>query len=462
MVAGRGGARLVLSTAGRLWYTEGVSASPSPSALDLLDFIAASPTPEHCAVEVARRLELAGFRSLDEGARWSLAAGEGVYVRRQGSVVALRIGQAPAAEAGFRLLGAHTDSPNLRLKPSPDLRGHGLLQLGVEAYGGLLEYTWLDRDLGLAGPVFVREADGSIGSRLVHITRPIVRVVSLAIHLQRDLRETGLKLNRQTHLAPILGIDPGGEADPGGALRWLLAGELGCEPRSIVSWDLSLCDLARPCLWGRAEELIAAPRLDNQAMCHAALSALLQAGASSATQVICLYDHEEVGSGSATGAESSAVEALLRRVAELEGPGACAGGLPRALARSRTISADMAHAVHPNFSDKHDPQHQPRLGYGPVIKFNVQQRYATTAEDAAIFAGLCEAEGVGFQRFVSRGDMTCGTTIGPISAARLGVRTLDVGSPMLAMHSIREVAAAADVAPMIAVMRRFLATPRLA
>ena len=434
--------------------------APDPTAADLLRFIAASPTPEHCVAEAARRLGAAGFTRLDEGARWSLTPGAGYFVRRHGSIVALRIGAAPAAEAGFRMLGAHTDSPNLRLKPQPEARAQGFVQLGVETYGGLLEYTWLDRDLGLAGPVMVRAADGAVTTRLVDVARPVLRIPSLAIHLQRDLRETGLKLNRQTHLTPILGID-GGAADPAGGLGRLLAAELAVEPAQILTWELSLYDLTPPAFAGARGELIAAPRLDNQAMCHAALTALIAAPAGAATQVVGLYDHEEVGSGSATGADSSMVEEILRRIAEIEGPGAEAGALPRAVARSLKISADMAHGVHPNFADKHDPQHLPRLNGGPVIKFNVQQRYATNAETAAIFAALCEDEGVPFQKFVSRGDIACGSTIGPISAARLGVRTVDVGNAMLAMHSIRETAGAADPARMTAVMGRFLAAPRL-
>ncbi len=450
------------SRARGLWYTAAMRPEPNPTAADLLRFIAASPTPEHCVAEVARRLDAAGVVRLDEAARWSLGAGQGCYVVRHGSVVAMRVGASPAAEAGFRMLGAHTDSPNLRLKPQPDVRAQGFLQLGIEAYGGLLEYTWLDRDLGLAGAVMLRGEDGAVTSRLLHVDRPVLRIPSLAIHLQRDVREAGLKLNRQTHLVPILGVDPEpGASDPVGALRRLLAAELDVDPARILTWDLSLCDVVPPAFAGARGELIASPRLDNQAMCHAALSALLRASAGPATQVVCLYDHEEVGSGSATGADSSMVEEILRRLAEIEGPGAANGDLPRAVARSMKISADMAHGVHPNFADKHDPQHLPRLGGGPVIKFNVQQRYATTAENAAVFEALCQDEQVPCQKFVSRGDIACGSTIGPISAARLGVRTVDVGNAMLAMHSIRETAGADDPERMTRVMARFLATPRL-
>ncbi|MCB9568151.1 MAG: M18 family aminopeptidase [Myxococcales bacterium] len=430
-----------------------------PTTLDLLDFIHQGPTPEHCVAEVRRRLEAGGFAGLREGERWALTPGQGYFVARHGTILAFRVGREPAAAAGLRMLGAHTDSPNLRIKPLADVRTQGYCQLGVEAYGGLLEYTWLDRDLGLAGRVMLRAEAGAgpIESRLVRIDRPILRIPSLAIHLQRELRETGLKLNRQLHLAPILGIDaePGVD-DPVGALRRLLAGVMDVDPARILTWDLSLMDTARPALGGRQGELVCSPRLDNQAMCHAALSALLRAAPGAATQMICLYDHEEVGSGSATGADSSMVEEVLRRLAEHEGPGAEAGALPRAVARSAKISADMAHAVHPNFADKHEPRHLPLLNRGPVIKVNAQQRYATTAETAALFEALCQDEGVPYQKFVNRTDLACGSTIGPLSAARLGVRTVDVGNPMLAMHSIRETAGAEDPERMVAVMRRFL------
>ena len=432
-----------------------------PTTRDLLDFVHASPTPAHCVAEVRRRLDEEGFTPLLEGERWALSAGEGYYVARGGALIALRVGSAPASEGGLRMLGAHTDSPNLRIKPIPNVRNQGYLQLGVETYGGLLEYTWLDRDLGLAGEVMLRggaagEGDG-VEAELVRIDRPILRIPSLAIHLNRDIREKGLKINRQTDLAPILGLDEDVDGDdPVGGLRRLLAGELDVDPSRILTWDLSLMDVVPPAVGGQRGELIFCPRLDNQAMCHAALVALLRAEVAAATQVICLYDHEEIGSGSATGADSSLVEELLRRLCEVEGPRPEAGALPRAVARGALISADMAHAVHPNFADRHEPMHMPKLGGGPVIKINTQQRYATTAATAALFEALCQDENVPYQKFVNRSDLTCGTTIGPIASSRLGVRTVDVGNPMLSMHSIRETASSEDPERMVAVMTRFL------
>jgi aspartyl aminopeptidase len=441
-----------------------VTAPPQthPTTRDLLDFIHASPTPDHCVAEAQRRLEEAGFVGLEEGERWALEAGRGYFVVRGGTILGVRVGTAPAAEGGLRLLGAHTDSPNLRIKPLADVRSNGCFQLGVETYGGLLEYTWFDRDLGLAGRVMLRSDDGELESRLVRVDRPLLRVPSLAIHLNRDIREQGFKPNRQQHLAPLLGLDPSPDAEDSiGALRHLLAGELDVDPARILTWDLSLMDVVPPAVGGQRGEFIFSPRLDNQAMSHAALVALLRAEASPATQVICLYDHEEVGSGSATGAEGSVVEDLLRRLCETEGPGAEAGALPRAIARGATISADMAHAVHPNYADRHEPQHMPRLGAGPVIKINTQQRYATTAATAGLFESLCQDENVPYQKFVNRTDLACGTTIGPIAAARLGIRTVDVGNPMLSMHSIREMASSEDPERMVAVMTRFLERAKL-
>jgi len=462
--------RLALCGAQGLWYTSSdlttqPSSSPQthPTTRDLLDFVHASPTPAHSVAEVRRRLDDEGFSELIEGERWALSAGHGYYVARGGALIALRVGSVPATQGGLRLLGAHTDSPNLRLKPIADVRASGYQQLGVETYGGLLEYTWLDRDLGLAGEVVLRDGDGGpLESHLVRIDRPILRIPSLAIHLNREIREKGLKLDRQQHLAPILGLDPSPDQDdPVGALRHLLGAELDVDPTRILSWDLSLMDVVPPAVGGQRGEFIFCPRLDNQGMCHAALLALVRAECGPATQMICLYDHEEIGSGSATGADSSLVEEILRRLIEVEGPHAEAGGLPRAVARGAMISADMAHAVHPNYADRHEPMHMPQLGAGPVIKINTQQRYATTAATAALFESLCQDEDVPYQKFVNRSDLRCGTTIGPIASSRLGIRTVDVGNPMMSMHSIREMASSEDPERMVAVMARFLELAKL-
>lgn len=433
-----------------------LSANPTvhPTTTDLLAFIHESPTPHHCVAEAQRRAEAAGFTPLDEAQTWKLEAGKGYTVARGGALIAFRVGTEAPAEAGFRIVGAHTDSPNLRIKPNPDMGKENYLQLGVEVYGGALQYTWLDRDLGLAGRVMLKgERAGALEHRLVRIDRPLLRVASLAIHLDREVNKKGLNLNEQNHLPPQLGLAH--DSIPAGGLKALLADQLGVDAARVLAWDLSLMDVVPPAVGGLRGEFIFSPRLDNQASSHAALAALLRAPAGRATQLACLFDHEEVGSGSTAGAGGSLAEDVLQRLAEVEGPRAKQGALPRAIARSWQVSADMAHAVHPNYADKNEPQHMPRLNGGPVIKINVQQRYATDAEGAALFESLCQDADVPVQKFVTRTDLACGSTIGPISSARLGVRTVDVGNAMLSMHSIREQAGAEDPERMVAVLTRF-------
>lgn len=423
---------------------------------DLIDFIDRSPTPFHAVLEASRRLEAAGYTRLEEGEAWSLSPGDRHLVARAGSsLIAFEVGSQPAEEAGFRIVGAHTDSPNLRIKPSPDVRAHGYHQLAVEPYGGVLLHTWLDRDLSLAGRVTVRNGSG-FESRLVDFARPLLRIPNLAIHLYRELNEQGLKLNPQKHLVPLVGLDQSR------SLADLLCDELAREgerpdPEDLLAWDLMAYDLQPGSRSGADGEFVHVARLDNLASSHAGLCGLLSAeegGAVAPTRVVVLYDHEEVGSRSSQGAGGSFLEDALTRLAGATGSDA-AQGLARATARSWLISADMAHAVHPNYVEKHEPGHRPVIGRGPVIKSNVNQAYATDAESAAFFASLCRRVGVVHQDFVSRSDLGCGSTIGPITAARLGIRTVDVGNPMLSMHSCREMAGTADVGPMIEVLGAF-------
>lgn len=432
--------------------------------LALLDYIERSPTPFHCAAETARQLDAAGFTALTEGARWELVPGGAYYLHKDGSVIAFEVGQRPVAEAGFRVVGAHTDSPNLRVKPHPDVTKAGYRLLGVEVYGGALEYTWLDRDLGLAGRV-VLSGEGrpsALEQRLVEVRRPLLRVPSLAIHLNREVKSDGLKINSQKHMPPVLGLTAGDakDKDDVGALRRLLAAELDVAPERILSWDLSLFDLVPPTVGGLNGEFIFAPRLDNQASSHAALTALLLArerGPGDVTRVICLYDHEECGSQTTTGAEGALTASVLQRIAAMGVDSEGHDAFARAIANSFQVSADMAHAVHPSHDDRHEPEHRPALNGGPVIKINVNQRYATSGEGAALFEALCREADVPCQKFVNRTDLPCGTTIGPISAARLGITTVDVGNPMLSMHSIREQAGSLDHPRMIEVLARFMA-----
>jgi aspartyl aminopeptidase len=414
---------------------------------DLLQYIDASPTPFHAVAETAARLEAGGYRRLAEGDAWEVSPGDKVYlVRGGGSLAAFHLGSAPVADAGFHLVGAHTDSPNLRVKPNPEIAKAGYAQLGVEPYGGVLLHTWLDRDLSLAGRVLLR--NGS--AQLIDFRRPLLRVPSLAIHLNRKVNTDGLKLNAQKHMAPIVAL----AGLEGTALRDLVAGELdrvGAD--DIVAWDLMAYDVTAATLSGANDEFIHAGRLDNLASCHAALSALLAVdGDADRTRGIVLYDHEEVGSRSAQGAASDFLRSCLHRLA-----GDSTESYHRATARSFMISADMAHGIHPNYSDVHEPKHQPLLGGGPVVKINVNQSYATDGESWGAFERWAADGSVETQRFVVRSDMGCGSTIGPITAAELGIRTVDAGNPMLSMHSCREVAATADVPKMIEVMKRFFA-----
>lgn len=421
-----------------------------------LSFLDASPTPYHAVEQARMALEAAGFREfLETAPPETLQPGQKGYIRRSGSIMAFRLGTEPLEVAGFHLVSAHTDSPNLRIKPQPLLKSHGYVRLGVEVYGGVLQATWTDRDLGLAGQVFLRSSQGQ-ARRLVDIRRPICRIPNVAIHLNRTVNDEGLKLNPQTQLPALLGLDQEGE-DP---LRALLSQQLGCEARDILSWDLCLFDLLAPTLGGQNQEFVFSGRLDNLGSSHAALEAMLQSdGQHKATSVIALFDHEEVGSTTSRGAAGRWLGQNLERLCRdsaLDQALSRRGGLGRAIASSWHLSSDMAHAVHPAWADKHDAQHMPFLGKGPVIKQNSSQRYGTEAETAAMLIPLFEETEVPFQWFVNRADLACGSTVGPLVAAELGLRTVDVGNPMLSMHSIREMAGSKDHQQMVKVMAKFL------
>lgn len=422
---------------------------------DLLAFVDAGPSPFHAVAEMVRRLEPAGFRPLDETQRWTLAPGDACYVVRDGgSIAAFRVGTGAPSDCGFRLIGAHTDSPTLKVRPRPDVRRHWSVQVGVEPYGALLAHTWLDRDLTLAGRVSVRGADGSLSTRLVHLPGAPLRIPSLAIHLYREIREEGLKIDPQRHLVPVWSPDGG----DGPRLLDSLAAHLDVDSDAILGLDLVTADTQGARLGGADDAYVLAPRLDNLASCHAGVTALAAATAVPATQVLVANDHEEVGSSSAEGAAGSFLTDVLQRVvAACEAPGVQAYAMARA--RSLLVSADMAHAVHPNYADRHEDAHRPRLGGGPVLKVNANQAYATDAGSGAWFAARCADAGVDLQHFVTRADLPCGSTIGPLTATRAGIATVDVGNPLLSMHSIREQAAAADVEPMIDALHGHLEAP---
>lgn len=427
-----------------------------PVLADLLAFLGESPTPFHAVASATARLLAAGFAPIAEGDDWSgLTPGRYVFTHGGSSLLAFVLPESKRL-AGFRVVGAHTDSPNLRLKPSPEYKKEGYAQLGVEVYGGALLNSWLDRDLSLAGRIFVRDGD-KIAPRLVRFTRPMLRVAQLAIHLDREINDKGLQLNKQDHLAPIFGL----ARDDAPDLASMLAEAAGVAREAVVGSELMLYDVVPPTTGGRDEELVFSGRLDNLAMSHAAVRALVDAAPGAASgdlvPVAALFDHEEVGSESAYGAHSGFLPRALERIAVARG--GAREDLHRALAGSLCVSADMAHAVHPNYASRHEERHKPVLNGGPVIKVNAQQRYATSGATAALFRDLCARAEVPVQHYAHRTDLPCGSTIGPIASTLLGIRTVDVGNPMLSMHSARELGGSKDPAMMTRVLSLFYGSP---
>jgi aspartyl aminopeptidase len=410
---------------------------------DLRSFVDASPSPFHAVAEMTRRLGDAGFTEISERDRWTLAPGDARYVVRDGgSVIAFRVGTSPAADAGIRLVGTHTDSPTFKVRPRHQVSRAGFRLVGVETYGGLLAHTWLDRELTIAGRLAIRTPEGVELHRVVLPGGPI-RLPSLAIHLDRAVRD-GLKLDPQSQLVPIWGADRGGE--PG--LVELLAKAAGVDAGAVVGHDLVLADTQPSAATGADGSWIAAPRLDNLGSCHSATLALIAAQPAAHTQLVVANDHEEVGSGSAEGARGSFLEDVVARLVAATG-GTDPQDLHVAVARSQLVSADMAHAQHPNHAERHEPAHTPVMGGGPVLKLNANQSYATDARSGGWFAARCADAGVPLQHFVSRNDLPCGSTIGPLTAMRLGISTVDVGSPLLGMHSCRELGSSEDVPLMV-------------
>lgn len=420
--------------------------------LDLMETISASPTASH-AVQVTReRLLAAGFREIAEQDRWELSEGDRfLVVRNDTALVAGQVGTRPPWEEGFRLIGAHTDSPGFRVKANGRLQQEGYRLLGVEVYGGPLLATWADRDLGIAGRLLVRGDGGGVETRLVHVARPLCRIALPAIHLDREVNDKGLVLDRQKHLPPIYGMVLGGD-DP---LDAILADAAGCEPDAILGSTLELVDLQPGTLAGAADEFYFTGRIDNLAGCHAGIEALVgHTSPGAATRVVALFHSEEVGSSTAEGAGSNFLGATLERLCtRSDRP---REDYLRAMARSVLASVDGAHAVHPSRADRHEPQHKPLLNGGPVIKINAMERYATTLHTDAHLSACAERAGVPLQRYVHRTDLPCGSTIGPISATGLGVATVDLGVAMISMHSIREMGGTADQDHMIRLLREHL------
>jgi aspartyl aminopeptidase len=396
---------------------------------DLIAYLDASPSPRHAVAWTIERL--ADFERLDEADRWDAPPSAG-FVVRGAALVAWRIPDGAGPATPFRLAGAHTDSPCLRVKPRPEVTGRGWSQLAVEVYGGILNNSWLDRDLGLAGYVI----DGDGNERLVNVDEPIARVPQLAVHLDREVNSKGLTLDPQQHLTPVWGLSDA----PNGFGAWLAERtDLDGPP---TWWELGLYDVQRAAVLGHDRSLLASGRLDNLLSCWAATRALVASSPHDHIAMIVLNDHEEVGSSSTSGASGPFLESVLARLV------AARGGTDddrhRAFARSACISADNAHAIHPNYPERHEPGHAPQVNAGPALKINANQRYATSASTAALFERACDAAGVPWQVFVSRNNMPCGSTIGPLTATRLGIPTADVGVPQLSMHSARELCGTRD------------------
>ncbi len=420
-----------------------MSEFPNPEAAGLAGFIDASPTPWHAAEMAGRLLSSEASFVRHEPSSSPLDSERGCVVRG-GSLIAWSWATDAVAESadkrGIRLIGAHSDSPNLRIRPRPDSGAVGVKQLGVEVYGGALVNSWLDLDLTLAGRVQLTDGSTAIFSH----NRALLRVPQLAIHLDRDITAEGLKLNKQTHLNPIWGLG----APVEGEFRDWLAAQVGCSTSDVLDWDVACADTRPSTSFGQQQEFLAAPRLDNLCSAYGALRALQSTTPADGPNIVVLHDHEEVGSTTATGAASAWLTQILERLALARGIDRA--GFLELLVRSTLLSADMAHATHPNYPDRHEPSHHIDLGAGPVIKHNVNARYATDSEGAAKFRQACAAAGVGVQDYSHRGDLACGSTIGPVAAAELGVETVDVGMAQLSMHSAREMMANADVPAMVA------------
>ncbi|RAU93494.1 M18 family aminopeptidase [Mycolicibacter senuensis] len=416
------------------------------TATGLCEFIDASPSPFHACATVAERLHAAGYTELAETDRWPAAPGR-YFLVRAGSLVAWN-GSAHDGHAWpFRIIGAHTDSPNLRVKQHPAREVAGWQLVALQPYGGAWLNSWLDRDLGVSGRLSVQAGTG-IAHHLVRIDEPILRVPQLAIHLADDRRS--VTLDPQRHLNAVWAA---GGAPPD--FLGYLAERAGVEPRDVLGFDLMTHDLAPSAVTGTGQEFVSAPRLDNQASCYAGLEALLAGEPGPFLPVLALFDHEEVGSTSDHGAQSDLLRGVLERIT------LAAGGdredFLRRLAGSTLASADMAHATHPNYPDRHEPGHQIAVNAGPVLKVQPNLRYATDGRTAATFALACHQAGVPLQRYEHRADLPCGSTIGPMSAARTGIPTVDVGAPQLAMHSARELMGARDVTFYAAALTAFLA-----
>lgn len=425
------------------------------NAQELCRFIDSSPTPYHASQQMVECFVENGFTQLDEKEAWEVQPQSGyVVTRNDSSVIAFTTGAEDAIAKGIALVGAHTDSPCLKVKPNPDILKQGTAQLGVEVYGGVLLNPWFDRDLSLAGRVTYEDSRGQLTNALVDFKKPIVRIPSLAIHLDREANERRT-INKQKHLPLVLaGANTDQEAFAD-ILKAQLEDQLGAKSNKLFAYELYAYDTQTAAVAGLNDDYISAARLDNLLSCFCGMTALIEAFKSNPerAQLLVCTDHEEIGSQSACGAQGPFLKDVVERL--IPEPEA----RQQAIRRSLLISADNAHAVHPNYADVHDQNHGPKINAGPVIKINANQRYATNSENTAVFRQICDSSNVPVQEFVVRSDMGCGSTIGPITASNLGVSTIDVGCPQWAMHSIRETAGTADLEYMITALTAFYQRP---
>lgn len=413
---------------------------------NLLSFLNQSPSPFHAVANAKDVLKQNGFTALSEGEEWKLEKGRKYYVvRGQSAIVVFETGEGDVPADGFRIVGAHTDSPTFKIKPGPVIvTKDGYMKLNVEAYGGAIYSTWLDRPLSIAGRVCVGTPNAMLPEvRLYDAKCPLALIPNLCIHLNRQIN-SGHAYNVQVDLQPIIGIaEPG--TDGTSFLQDLMAESLQVGRGDIIDHDLFLYDAQPGCRLGNsgAGEYISASRIDNLAMVFAGIAGIVGSAKFPGVKVMIAFDNEEVGSATREGADGDFLPGMLRRIAASFGIGA--EGMQRAFANSMAISADAAHAVHPNYADRHDPENHPVMGGGPTIKYSAAQRYATNAVTAAVFAGLCASAGIPTQKYVNRSDLPAGSTVGPALSRYSSIPTVDVGAPILAMHSIRELANASDV-----------------
>jgi aspartyl aminopeptidase len=428
--------------------------TPHQQIQNLLSFIDTSPSPWHVVSTIESLLKPFQFTRLDETTRWQLQPGGRYYVvRDDSSIILFVLGTKPLVDSGFKIVGAHTDSPGLRIKPNAVNGKDGLLRLNVEVYGGPILATFTDRDLSLAGRICYRNTQGQITSQLIRFDKPLLRLPNLAIHMNRTVNEDGLKLHKQNELPLILSALSEQQLPPDYFLS-LLEKQSGVDSTQVLSWDLAVYDTQKGAIWGAENEFYSNSQLDNLASCHAALQALLDDTALNGenTLVCAFFDHEEIGSESKQGADGSFLPDILQRItlASCE-----QRDFPRIMAKSFLISADMAHAYHPNFPAAYDHDHKVLVNKGPVIKVNTNHRYSSESISQAMFIDWCNQANVPYQYYSHRCDLPCGSTIGPITSAKLGIRSVDVGNPMWAMHSIRESAGIFDHDYMISVLKIF-------